>query len=278
MIVLIILLVIVSIIAFIIYLSNDNYADVGDCKFNIPEPEFKPLNLNKSTSQNNKTTKPKTYVKKTTETKNGVTVTEELCMSERAVNAMRIHNEYASKSSNPKWHRSKQEERLSSDFYCRYSSAINAYENQIYNDGKPFDDNLGVLNCVSACNESLKALNNLKLFCYQSEGGRIYFQDHWEHCHNSKNECFAWSDNLKERIKYLDDNKELLLDKELKLPTLSYDLLDYLKAHNEIIQKDIYADFNPLLKYAIQQQLRDFEKTKIIKRTKYKSSYKIEVI
>ena len=278
MIVLIILLVIVSIIAFIIYLSNDNYADVGDCKFNIPEPEFKPLNLNKSTSQNNKTTKPKTYVKKTTETKNGVTVTEELCMSERAVNAMRIHNEYVAKSSNPKWHRSEQEGHLSSEFYLKHLNTLEACDAQIYNDGKPFDKNLSVLACISECNKSLNAFNNLKQFCYQSQGGAIWFQDRWEYCHNSKEECFSWSDKLKERMKYLDDNKELLLDKELKLPTLSYDLLDYLKAHNEIIQKDIYADFNPLLKYAIQQQLRDFEKTKIIKRTKYKNTYKIEVI
>lgn len=272
-----IILLVASIITFIVYLSNNNYTDAG-YRSNIPEPEFKPLNLNKSTSQNNKTTKPKTYVKKQLKQKNGVTVTTELRMSERAVNAMRIHNEYVAKSSNPKWHRSEYEKQISFDFSFNNRQIIDRYEALMINEGKPFDSSVDVLSNINICEASLQAFNDLKQFCYQSEGGKIYFQDMWEHCYNSKEECFSWSDKLKERIKYLDDNKELLLDKELKLPTLSYDLLDYLKAHNEIIQKDIYADFNPLLKYAIQQQLRDFEKTKIIKRTKYKNTYKIEVI
>lgn len=213
-----------------------------------------------------------------TESQEGVTITTEVRYTPAAKTALDIHNAYASKSKNPKFHRSAQEKELSTHFHLDNHSTIEAYENQIYNDGKPFNNDLGVLDCITACNSSLSAYNSLKQLCYRSEGGKIYFQDRWEYCHNSKTECFAWSDSLQERLEYLNRNKSLLLDKERKLPDLSSDLLDYLKTHKDVIQKDIYADFNPLLKSAIQQQIREFEKSKIITRTKYKNSYKIEVV
>lgn len=278
MIIFVLILFIIIVVALLVHSSKANSNDDLTYKSDIPEPDFKPLNLSKSVSQNNKTTKPKTYVKKTTETKNGVTVTTELRISERAVNAMRIHNEYVAKSSNPKWHRSEYEKQLSFDFSFNNRQIIDRYEALMINEGKPFDSSVDVLSNINICEASLQAFNDLKQFCYQSEGGKIYFQDMWEYCHNSKNECFAWSDNLKERIKYLNDNKELLLDKDLKLPTLSNDLLNYLKSHTNAIQKDIYSDFNPLLKSEIQKRLRDFEKDNIIRRTKYKSSYLIELL
>lgn len=78
MIIFIILLVVVSVVAFLIYITRDGSDYNASYKSEVKEPDFKPLNLNKSTSQSTNKPKSKIYTEKTTESKNGVTVTAEL--------------------------------------------------------------------------------------------------------------------------------------------------------------------------------------------------------
>lgn len=114
--------------------------------------------------------------------------------------------ERAAKSSNPKWHRTKQEKAASTEFYLNNLSDIEYYEANIHNDFIAFDKSKDISERISACEETINAFYEFRTYCYQTYGGTVYFQDHWEYCHNSKNDCFSYIDNLNSVLKKL--NKE----------------------------------------------------------------------
>lgn len=199
-------------------------------------------------------------------------------LSDRVQRAMAIHEEYISKSSNPKWHRTSEEKTASFDFQCRNRRIISSYENKIYNDGKPYDKERSVTARINACKKSIDAFYEFQKFCYQSYGGTIYFQDLWEYCHNSKNECFSFVEPLEEQLNYLLENEEDLRYRDRKLKTLRSELIRYILENPDTLQKSIYSFFRPILKHDIQHALRDMERENIISRVKTRGSYIINII
>lgn len=96
-------------------------------------------------------------------------------------------------ATNPKFSRTDDEEEESSHFHQNYYTAIEELEERIL----PLTDEL-IENRLS----SIKAFNELKEFCYsKGKGGKIYFDDMWLHCHNSKNQCFSFKDSIKDSLK-----------------------------------------------------------------------------
>lgn len=109
-------------------------------------------------------------------------------------------------SSNPKFNRTYEEDELSYEFSLEYSQDIDKLEKVIY-EGINFNkSNLNeIKQSIDKCNRSIQAYYELKRFCYKSKGGKIYFQDMWEFCHNSKNNCFEYVEQLYDIKKYLQD-------------------------------------------------------------------------
>lgn len=135
-----------------------------------------------------------------TKLEDGLTVKEHMQQSYKKI----IKDE--KNSSNPKFNRTFEEDELSFEFSQEYSQDIDKLEKVIY-EGMNFDkSNLDeIKQSIDKCNKSIQAYYELKKFCYKSRGGKIYFQDMWEFCHNSKNNCFEYVEQLYNTKEYLQD-------------------------------------------------------------------------
>lgn len=46
---------------------------------------------------------------------------------------------------------------------------------------------------LGQCRIAITTYQDAKRFCYEKgERGQLYFDDMWEHCHNSRNFCFSY--------------------------------------------------------------------------------------
>lgn len=116
------------------------------------------------------------------------------------------------KSYNPKFHRTESEKELDFNFFFKYKDEIGKYENLIY----AFMESDFIEDTV----KSILAFDDFKKFCFsKGKSGRLYFEDSWLNCHNSKNARFSYRDHI---VKNLDNICEYCL----KLPTTN--LNDYL--------------------------------------------------
>lgn len=116
------------------------------------------------------------------------------------------------KSYNPKFHRTESEKELDFNFFFKYKDEIEKYENLIY----AFMES----NFIEDTVKSILAFDDFKKFCFsKGKGGKLYFEDSWLNCHNSKNARFSYRDRIVENL----DN---MCEYCLKLPTAN--LYDYL--------------------------------------------------
>lgn len=111
------------------------------------------------------------------------------------------------KSNNPKFHRTYEEDELSFSFSKQYADSINIFETSF----QQAEECIGKVNSqwiknatkdellekISLCQNAINIFEKYKEFCYsKGKGGTIYFQDTWEYCHNSKNECFSYIEKV----------------------------------------------------------------------------------
>lgn len=116
------------------------------------------------------------------------------------------------KSYNPKFHRTESEKELDFNFFFKYKDEIGKYENLIY----AFIESDFIEDTV----KSILAFDDFKKFCFsKGKSGRLYFEDSWLNCHNSKNARFSYRDHIV-------DNLDNICEYCLKLPTTN--LHDYL--------------------------------------------------
>lgn len=163
---------------------------------------------------------------------------------------------------NPKFSRTEKEDRESSRFYENYLSTIRELEDPIL----PLTDEL-IENRIS----SIKAFNELEKFCYsKGRGGKLYFDDMWLHCHNSKNPCFSFKDRIKDALKKLyekyDELPDVYRDDYYYFRALRVvDLKQILKDHDlpvsgkkeELINRLIENKITPVMNAKIQKELEE---------------------
>ena len=159
---------------------------------------------------------------------------------------------------NPKFHRSKKEKKLKSQFLHENIHLINEFERMM----PPLKNQS--LSDIKAQIETFDKYKNI--FYSKGEGGKLYFQDMWEHCHNSKNECFSWRDNLEIEYNRLKSEEEL----NRLIPQV-------IMANDGLLQKDIYNHLPDYQKGQIQSTIRNLEKNNTIRRTKQKGTYILEL-
>lgn len=157
-------------------------------------------------------------------------------------------------SNNPKFHRSDQERKLRSEFHRKHYSIIEDFENRIYISDK--DD-------YKKLKDNLIAYDEFKKYCYSNgDGGKLYFQDMWEYCHNSKKECFSHKETILEYMQnYLDANRAVI------------DIIEILKTNDTYLQKDLKHKINYCTPQEIGLIIREMVDKDIITREKYKNTY-----
>lgn len=192
--------------------------------------------------------------------------------NENITNWIKIESENSNtkktQSTNPKFHRTAQEDELSFNFWTKYEKEFKKLEDSFCNlYGKSFkSDNLDIK--ISTLQEALEAWNKAKSFCYsKGEGGKIYFQDMWEYSHNSKNDCFSYGDNIKESL------EDAVYEKNVLRPTIK----DVISKNEGILQKNIYSLIPDIEKSKIQSILRVLENNDEIIRIKKSNSYELHI-
>lgn len=175
--------------------------------------------------------------------------------------------------------RTKREEELEDDFFIKYYEQFQPIEHEMIEtiqQAKTFKGNIDEK--IELCNKAINLFYDLKKFCSRSKGGKLYFADTWEHCHNSRSEDFSFTE----------ETEKLLVDLQLNyddydayfkgLKTLKKDLLKFISDNPLFLQREIYKHFHPRMKYDIQICLRECEKEGLIKREKKVNSYTLQTL
>lgn len=201
--------------------------------------------------------------------------------SDKINELLKIHEDYVSKTSNPKFHRTPEESNASFHFSSNNSSIIKSYEKKIYDCFASCNKSKTLKAQINACDRSLEAFYEFKEFCYNSYEGTIYFQNMWEYCHNSKSECFSFDENInahKEKLERAYERQKKKKEAErlaILSQNLQQDVFDVLQQNSPMLQCDLFKFFDSKLKKNIIKILEEWESYDAISRTKSKNSYMI---
>lgn len=147
-------------------------------------------------------------------------------------NGYDIAKEVLEHSSNPKFHRTESEEELKFQFFYKYGNQSQKLCNVFHDladQAYLSDDSETKILLLQQCTEAYEAA---KQWHYnKSKGAMLWFQDYWEHCHNSKSDCFAWIDGIYSYIDQLIKVRDVITPWILK------------NAENGFLQTDIYKAF-----------------------------------
>lgn len=170
-------------------------------------------------------------------------------------------------STNIKFHRTYQEEELSSRFMMNHGDDIEKHT-------RTFENAYRQANSENNLDKKIVLLQNVidlyekeKKWFYRTKGGTIYFQDYYEHLHNSRNEDFSYIDPVKDDLEYILHKRDYIIPEVLRLTSST----------NGIMQKDIYSYFPDEPKSDIQKIIRELENDNIISRTKKGNSYLLAI-
>jgi hypothetical protein len=96
-------------------------------------------------------------------------------------------------STNPKYHRTPVEQKLAFEFSQMFKEQVSDYNNAIYDEVNLVRQLVSSEDKILQCRKAINIYKEAQTFCYsKGQGGQIYFDDMWEHCHNSKNDCFSF--------------------------------------------------------------------------------------
>ncbi len=160
------------------------------------------------------------------------------------------------------------------EFISQKESPLTQYANASRNGN--IDERIRVLKEMISYYENIK-----QEFYSKSECHRKYFQDMWEHCHNSRNDDFEYITPYKETLCDLIQNYDSLKAAEEKrisnLHKLDEKLYNFIYSHDGVLQRDIYKEFDSSVKSDIQDLLYQWDKCGKIKREKTGNTYRVSV-
>jgi len=88
-------------------------------------------------------------------------------------------------------------EELTLKFLQQYSKQVSEGEKAITDASAAIGSTDDLEQKILLCEDAITAFKSFRSFCYKAgQGGRIYFQDMWEHCHNSRNPDFSYIDSI----------------------------------------------------------------------------------
>jgi len=170
-------------------------------------------------------------------------------------------------SPNPKFHRTKREEELEFQFMQKHEHSLQPYIDAFQDEYRLGSkaESLGHYNkAIEKYNEAIARFDEAQAYAYKfGKGGQIYFDDMWNHMHNSQSTDFSWKEWPQERI------REILIERDYLIPELKR----IISEAPGILQKDIYQYFKPEYKSKVQYLLRALSENGVIERTKKGNSY-----
>lgn len=198
-------------------------------------------------------------------------------LSENAKKAL----DYYKRSSNPKFSRSDKEEDLSFNFSHRYCNQISKYENKIYDKAQSaaqsvLHGNFDIDEMIQLHEDAIKCFYEFQEFCFnKSKGGKIYFEDMWLYCHNSRNECFSYIENTENTLNELKSNYNTKKSYYENIKKVKDEIKCILNEKEEVIQKELYKQFLPLKAADIYIAINDLKEEGFLFSEKYLNTRKL---
>ena len=119
---------------------------------------------------------------------------------------------------------------------------------------------------IKLLEQTICEYDKAKKWFYRTKGGAIYFEDMYEHLHNSRNNDFSYIDSVQDELEYCIDKRDITIPQILSAI-----------GSNGIIQKDIY-ELVDSDKSDIQMIIRELVSENKIKREKKGNSYLLTLV
>ena len=122
----------------------------------------------------------------------------------------------------------------------------------------------------------IKCFYETKDFCFsKGQGGKIYFEDYWLHCHGYQKDCFSFIEQYEEWLK---DAKLNYKEKKAyydSIRNVKYEIKKILSEKEEVIQKELYKQFLPLKAADIYIAINDLKEEGFLFSEKYLNTRKL---
>lgn len=169
-------------------------------------------------------------------------------------------------SKNIRFHRTEREEELSFQFMMNHGSQIQKYVDSFENCYRSVYSEKDISKKIELLQETISNFEKAKTWFYRTKGGTIYFQDMYEHMHNSRNDDYSYLDSVEDYLEECIEDRDYVIPKLIEIITSSSE---------GILQKDIYKHLPDVERTKIQKIIRDFESEGLVTREKSKGSYLI---
>jgi len=141
--------------------------------------------------------------------------------------------EYCADSPNLKFHRTGAEEESSFQFMQNHGAKSTKMCNVFEELNRSANETDDIKEKIHLLQQAIAAFEKAKEWHYQSEGGKIYFQDFYEHMHNSQSSCFSWADNVKKYLSELEEADSFIIPWILENAKIGFLQTDIYKAFPE---------------------------------------------
>ena len=176
--------------------------------------------------------------------------------------------ERENKSQNISLHRTQKEEDLSFNFEMNHGYEIGKYVDAFEKCYRLAMSENDLCKKIELLEKTISNYEKSKAWFYRTKGGTIYFQDMYEHLHNSRNDDFSYIDQIKDELEECIEERDFIIPK----------ILEIIKNYPEgILQKDIYQHLPDISRTQIQKFIRNFEREGLITREQSKGSYLLTI-
>lgn len=170
-------------------------------------------------------------------------------------------------SKNPKFHRTEREEELSFQFGCDHFDEIQKRINSFEECYELACAETDLNKKIELLEKTIFQFEKAKKWFYRTKGGTIYFQDEYEHLHNSRNDDFSYISIIEETLKECIEERDCIVPK----------ILDIIESSNGILQKDIYEELPNIPRAKIQYIVSNLANEDKITKEKSGNSYLLTI-
>lgn len=158
--------------------------------------------------------------------------------------------------------RSAKEDELSFQFFHKHGAESQRKTNVFLELNRAAYSENDIDKKINLLQDAITAYENAKEWHYNySKGAMIYFQDIWEHMHNSRNPCFAWDESVRSELAWQIEVRDVILPWIFK------------NAQNGFMQTEIYREFPSKSKEALRREIDTLVAAHHLLKTKKGNSY-----
>lgn len=170
-------------------------------------------------------------------------------------------------SKNPKFHRTEREEELFVQFMMNHGDEIDKHVSSFEECDRLAFAEKDLNKKIELLQKTIIEYEKARTWFYRTKGGTIYFQDMYEHLHNSRNDDFSYISQVEDYLEECIEERDYIIPEILKI----------IKCSDGILQKDIYQHLPDVSRADVQRIIRHIESEGLITKEKSKNSYLLTI-